>query len=94
MILNKPIITEKSLAEQSHGRYTFKVALNATKGQIAAAFHELFGIKPLAVNTHKIKGKIKTDWKTFFPIKKSDRKIAVISIPKDKKIDILSIKTK
>jgi large subunit ribosomal protein L23 len=94
MILNKPIITEKSLADQTQGRYTFKVALNATKGQIASAFFEVFGIKALAVNTHRIKGKIKTDWKKRFPIKKTDRKIAVITVPKDKKIDILSIKTK
>jgi len=94
MILNKPIITEKSLAGQEKGRYTFKVDIKATKSQIAAAFMQAFGIKPLSVNTHKQKGKVKTDWKKRLPVKKQDKKIAIITLPKGKTIDSLSIKTK
>ena len=94
MILNKPIITEKTLAGQQNGRYTFQVALKSTKHQIANAFFELFGIKPVKINTRKMKGKIKTDWKKRLPIKKPDKKLALITLPKGKTIDALNIKTK
>lgn len=94
MILNKPVITEKTLADQANGRYVFYVDIKANKHQIAAAFESTFGIKPISVNTLKLKGKMKTDWKKRLPIKKSDRKKAIITIPKDKKIESLNIKTK
>ena len=94
MILNKPVITEKTLADQVNGRYVFYVDIKANKHQIALAFEETFGIKPISVNTLKLKGKMKTDWKKRLPIRKSDRKKAIITIPKDKKIESLSIKTK
>ncbi|HPD45146.1 MAG TPA: 50S ribosomal protein L23 [Candidatus Woesebacteria bacterium] len=94
MILNKPIVTEKALINQQQGRYTFLVASKANKFQIAIAFEQMFGIKPLRINTRRIKGKVKTNWQQRRLIKKTDRKIAVITLPKDKKIDILTIKTK
>lgn len=94
MILNKPIITEKTLAGQEKGRYTFQVAQKSTKNQIANAFFELFGIKPAKINTRKIKGKVKTDWKKRLPIKKQDKKLALITLPKGKTIDALNIKMK
>lgn len=89
-IILKPITTEKSLRDQSSGKYLFQVGVNATKGQIGAAFKTIFGIIPLAVNTNKIKGKIKTDWKKRHPIKKPDFKKAIITIKKDQKIELLS----
>jgi len=94
MILNKPIITEKTLIDQAHGRYSFFVALNATKGQIAHAFEQHFGIKPLAVNTLKHKGKTKNDQRRRVTFKKTDTKKAFITVPKDTKIDLLTLKTK
>jgi len=51
MILNKPIVTEKALINQQQGRYTFLVASKANKFQIAIAFEQMFGIKPLRINT-------------------------------------------
>ncbi len=93
-IILKPIITEKSLMEQEQGKYSFWVGIKANKNQIAEAFESLFGFKPLLINTLKVKGKNKTDWKKRLPIKKSDRKKALITISKDKKIDLLKINTK
>ncbi len=80
--------------EQEQGKYSFWVGIKANKNQIAQAFEALFGFKPLLVNTLKVKGKSKTDWKKRLPIKKIDRKKALITISKDKKIDLLKINTK
>lgn len=93
-IILKPIITEKSLVDQEKGKYSFWVGLKSNKNQIFEAFESFFGIKPLNINTVRVKGKNKTDWKKRLPIKKSDRKKAVITIPKDKKLELLKIKTK
>ena len=71
-IIIKPIITEKSNDGLQSGRYTFKVAKNATKIQIASSVESLFGVKVLNVNTMIVKGKekrvgahtgYKSDWK-------------------------------
>ena len=71
-IIVKPIITEKSNDAIQEGKYTFKVAKNATKPEIAKAVEKLFNVKVLKVNTMTVKGKQKrvgvhvgrtSDWK-------------------------------
>ncbi len=71
-IIIKPIVTEKSNAALEEGKYTFKVAKNATKIQIASAVEKLFNVKVLKVNTINMNGKTKrvgvhvgrtSDWK-------------------------------
>ena len=51
-IIIKPIITEKSNSELEQGKYTFKVAKNATKVQIANSVEALFNVKVLKVDTN------------------------------------------
>ncbi|MEG1008382.1 MAG: 50S ribosomal protein L23 [Clostridia bacterium] len=58
-IIIKPIITEKSSENISIGRYTFEVALNATKIEIKKAVEELFNVKVTKVNTMRYDGKKK-----------------------------------
>lgn len=58
-IIIKPIITEKSNSELEQGKYTFKVAKNATKVQIANSVEALFNVKVLKVNTMNVSGKMK-----------------------------------
>ena len=58
-IIIKPIITEKSNDCMQEGKYTFKVAKNATKTEIANAVEKLFNVKVLKVNTMNIDGKNK-----------------------------------
>lgn len=91
-IILKPIVTEKTLVDQANGKYWFLVKKEATKGQISQAFEIVFSIKPLSVNTLKLKTKTKTDRKTRQLIKKADKKKAVVVIPKDKKIELLNLK--
>ena len=48
-IIIRPIITEKSNDAMQEGKYTFKVAKNATKPQIADAVEKLFNVKVLKI---------------------------------------------
>ena len=58
-IILKPVITEKSMDGIAAKRYTFKVASDATKPEIAKAVEELFGVKVAKVNTINMKKKPK-----------------------------------
>ena len=58
-IIIKPIVTEKSNSGLEEGKYTFRVAKNATKVQIANSVEALFNVKVLKVNTITVKGKEK-----------------------------------
>ena len=58
-IILKPVITEKSMDGIADKRYTFKVATDATKPEIAKAVEELFGVKVAKVNTINMKIKPK-----------------------------------
>lgn len=72
-IIIKPIITEKSMAGIAQKKYTFKVATDANKIEIAKAVEQLFpGTKVAKVNTMNCAGKAKrvgmnqgyrSDWK-------------------------------
>ena len=55
-IIIKPIITEKSNMGIEEGKYTFKVAKNATKIEIRKAVEKLFEVKVLKVNTMNVNG--------------------------------------
>ena len=55
-IIVRPIITEKSMAGIGMKKYTFEVAKNATKVDVARAVEELFGVKVAKVNTLNVRG--------------------------------------
>ncbi len=58
-IIKRPIITERSMAGTEMKRYTFEVAKDANKIQIAKAVEEIFGVKVAKVNTLNMQGKEK-----------------------------------
>jgi len=58
-IIIKPIITERSMSCLQERKYTFKVAKEANKIQIANAAEELFGVKVKKVNTMNVRGRAK-----------------------------------
>jgi large subunit ribosomal protein L23 len=67
-----PVITEKSTEGSEHNQVTFRVALESSKPEIRAAVEGLFNVKVKAVNTLRVKGKVKrfrgrvgqrSDWK-------------------------------
>jgi large subunit ribosomal protein L23 len=58
-IIIKPIITEASMMGVVSKKYTFKVASDANKVEIAKAVEELFGVKVAKVNTTTVNGKLR-----------------------------------
>ncbi|WP_312641363.1 50S ribosomal protein L23 [Hydrogenoanaerobacterium sp.] len=58
-VIIKPIITEDSMAALQIKKYTFKVAKDANKIEIAKAVEVLFGVKVKNVNTMNVNGRAK-----------------------------------
>jgi large subunit ribosomal protein L23 len=57
-VILKPVITEESMAGLMIKKYTFKVAKDANKIEIAKAIEELFpGTKVAKVNTINVRGR-------------------------------------
>ena len=82
-IIIAPVITEKSMSGIADKKYTFKVAKDANKIEIAAAVEELFKVKVAKVNTINVRGKQKrmgrysgytAAWKKAIVTLKSDSK--------------------
>lgn len=83
-ILDRPVITEKSVRESSNGRYTFKCKTSANKIEIKAAVEEAFEVKVQDVNTLIVKGKTKRVGRGR-PGKTADWKKAIVTlVPGDK----------
>ncbi|MBQ3792011.1 MAG: 50S ribosomal protein L23 [Clostridia bacterium] len=58
-IILAPVITERSMDMGSQKKYAFKVAVDATKPEIASAVEELFKVQVKDVNTISMKRKQK-----------------------------------
>ena len=85
-IVLRPIITERSIDMLPSGKYTFKVAKDANKVEIAKAVEQLFSVEVTKVNTMNCKGRAKRVGR--FEGKKPDWKKAIVTInqePDDKK---------
>ena len=68
-IILKPVITEASMQGIANKKYTFKVAKDANKIEIAKAVAELFGVKVATMNVNGryrrqgLNGGYTADWK-------------------------------
>ena len=82
-IVLAPIITEKSMAGVAEHKYTFKVARDAGKIEIAGAVEKLFGVKVEKVNTIKMPGQKRRQGQHegYTP----DWKKAIVTLKKDSK---------
>ena len=58
-IIIAPVITEKSMSGIADKKYTFKVAKDANKIEIAEAVEKLFKVKVAKVNTISVRGQEK-----------------------------------
>ena len=56
-IILAPVITENSMMGAANKKYTFKVATDANKVEIADAVEKLFGVKVEKVNTINVRGR-------------------------------------
>ncbi len=56
-IIERPLLTEKSMDQSHAGKYTFRVALEANKIEIAQAIERIFKVDVVKVNTLRVRGK-------------------------------------
>ena len=82
-IIIAPVITEKSMAGSDMKKYTFKVAKDATKIDIANAVAELFKVKVAKVNTINVRGHFRRYGR--FEGKTASWKKAVVTLTADSK---------
>ena len=82
-IILRPVITEESMMGIGGKKYTFKVAKDANKIEIAKACEALFGVKVAKVNTMVCPGRKKTMGRTsgYTP----DYKKAIVTLKEDSK---------
>ncbi|MEE1239989.1 MAG: 50S ribosomal protein L23 [Acutalibacteraceae bacterium] len=82
-IIIAPVITEKSMSGIADKKYTFKVAKDANKIEIADAVEKLFKVNVAKVNTINVRGKERrmgrysgytASWKKAIVTLKSDSK--------------------
>ena len=82
-IVIAPVISEKSLDGVADKRYTFKVAKDSTKVEVAKAVEEIFGVKVVKVNTVSMKGRFKRMGRNEGY--KPDWKKAIVTLSEDSK---------
>jgi len=58
-VILEPVVSEKSYALMSDGKYTFRVDDRAHKTQIARAVEEIFEVRVAGVRTAKVRAKPK-----------------------------------
>ena len=82
-IILRPIITENSMDGIADRKYTFEVAKDANKIEIAKAVEELFGVKVAKVNTINVDGKLRRygRYEGFT----ASRKKAIVTLTEDSK---------
>ena len=82
-IILRPIITENSMDGIADRKYTFEVAKDANKIEIAAAIEELFGVKVAKVNTINVDGKLRRYGR--FEGFTASKKKAIVTLTEDSK---------
>ena len=82
-IILRPIITENSMDGIADRKYTFEVAKDANKIEIAKAVEELFEVKVAKVNTVNVDGKLRRYGR--FEGYTASRKKAIVTLTEDSK---------
>lgn len=90
-IVYGPVITERSYTLYGQGRYTFRVAKDATKLEIARALEQHYedqGINVVAVNTMSVAGKKRRIFRRRGPVGSTPNwKKAIVTLQAGQKIE-------
>jgi large subunit ribosomal protein L23 len=85
-IIRRPILTEKSLRGGEAGKYTFEVALRATKFEVRAAVEAIFSVRVRKVNVINIPGRVRRRGRYTFQAPM--RRKAIVTLAPGGKIDL------
>ena len=86
-IIERPLLTEKSMDLSHTGKYTFRVSKDANKIEIRDAIQRIFKVEVVKVNTLNVRGKKRrvgrfaegrtTDWKKAIVTLKAGQSITM-----------------
>ena len=85
-IIIKPVVTETSMEDAQDKKYTFKVAVDASKIEIKQAIEEIFEVDVVKVNTMNVRGKLKRMGRTV-GYRSASKKAIVTLAPDSKEIE-------
>ncbi|MDD6920128.1 MAG: 50S ribosomal protein L23 [Eubacteriales bacterium] len=85
-VILKPVITETSMEVAQDKKYTFKVAVDATKTEVKDAIEEIFEVDVLKVNIMNVNGKLKRMGRTA-GYRAASKKAIVTLTPDSKEIE-------
>jgi large subunit ribosomal protein L23 len=89
-VIHGPLVTERSYSLFQQNRYTFRVAKDATKPEIAKALEEVYeaqGIKVVAVNTIRMRGKVRRTGQRGVTGRTSDWKKAIVTLQSGQRLE-------
>ena len=89
IVIRKPVVTEKSMANQQKNVYTFIVAPDATKPEVKQSVEKAFNVKVEEVRTVKVKGKLKRMKNQLLEGKRKDWKKAYVTLKEGFRLDII-----
>lgn len=87
-MLNRPIVTEKSMKLASNGQYTFEVSKDTNKKEIAKLISDKYKVDVVSVKTINVKGKVKSQKKVRKNFQKPSYKKAIVQLKKGEKLAI------
>lgn len=90
-ILKKPVMTEKSLALVSQGKYTFAVERQAKKREIKSAIEKAFGVNVVSLRIINLKGKKRRMGRRRKEIQTPGKTKAVVKLAMGEKIDLFPV---
>lgn len=89
IVIKRPVVTEKSMANQQKSVYTFIVAPDATKPEVKQSVEKAFNVKVEEVRTVKVKGKYKRMKNQLLQGKRKDWKKAYVTLKEGFRLDII-----
>lgn len=93
-MLNRPIVTEKSMKLAGSGLYTFEVSKDADKKSIAKLISDKFNVSVISVKTINVKGKFKMQRSVRKSFQKPSYKKAIVQLKEGQKLAIFETLSK
>jgi large subunit ribosomal protein L23 len=90
-LVNKPLISEKSLGLASRGWYTFAVNKHARKEEIVKLIERMYRVNVLSVRTVAMHGKMRRTGKKMVRKRKEDWKKAMVLLKAGQHIDAFEV---
>lgn len=90
-VILSPLITEKSMADASNSKFTFKVFKSANKNEIKKAIEKNFSVNVIGISTSILKGK-----KIRVGARRAEKKVdswkkAIVTVKKGQKIGLFEL---